>query len=152
MKRKNILYRKGIFCIIYRQENGKIIYLLLKRKLHWRGWEFPKGGVARGENLVRCVKREVKEETGFFPRKIRWHRIRGRYSYSRTLADRAHYSGQSYLLFSAEIKNKNIKIDEKEHSSYIWVDFNKALKLLTWPNQRKCLNIVHKTLTHKHKK
>ncbi|MEI7962151.1 MAG: NUDIX hydrolase, partial [archaeon] len=39
-------------------------FLLLHRVLHWKGWEFPKGGVITGESSADALKRELLEETG----------------------------------------------------------------------------------------
>ena len=139
-------YRKGVFIATYRREGEKILYLVLKRKLHWKGWEFPKGGVERGEDIKRGVRRELKEETGQKPLKIKEFRICGKYKYDREYPDRKNLNGQTYKLFSAEIKNKGIRFDRREHSSYKWLKFEKARNLLTWPNQRKCLGIVNRRL------
>ena len=38
-------YRKSVFIVVYRKTEKGILYLILKRKLHWVGWEFPKGGI-----------------------------------------------------------------------------------------------------------
>ena len=57
-------YRKAVFIVVYRKEKDKILYLILKRKLHWKGWEFPKGGTEKREKLVQTLERELKEETG----------------------------------------------------------------------------------------
>ena len=39
-----------------------------------------------------------------------------------------------------------INLDKKEHSDYIWLDFDHAFSKLTWPNQKVCLNYVNKEL------
>jgi hypothetical protein len=33
-------YRKAIFIVVYAREKNKRYYLILKRKLHWKVWEF----------------------------------------------------------------------------------------------------------------
>ena len=38
-------YRKSDFIVVYSKEKDKIKYIVLKRKLHWKGWEFPKEGM-----------------------------------------------------------------------------------------------------------
>jgi len=42
-------YRKAVFVLLYSKTKKWIEYLLLKRKLHWKGWEFPKGKIEPGE-------------------------------------------------------------------------------------------------------
>jgi len=142
-------FRKGIFVVIYKIDNNKSIdYLLLKRKLHWKGWEFSKGGIEKGETKMQTVKREVREESGINPvkGKIKKYNLKGKYFYDKnTIKDRC-CEGQTYELFSAQIKKGKIKIDKKEHSDYKWVDFRKAIKMLKWKNQKRALGVVDKSL------
>jgi len=141
-------YRKAIFCIVYAKDKEKIEYLLFKRKLHWKGWEFCKGGCESGENLKTCVAREVKEESGLKSIKIKKYSKKGKYLYSNKLEDRPGIIGQTYTLFSCEVNKGKVKLDKKsqEHSDYKWVSFDKALKILTWPNQRACLRVVNSSI------
>jgi len=144
-------FRKAVFIAVYKREKNKIYYLVLKRKLHWRGWEFPKGGLEFKEKIIDAVKREIFEETGqkILNKNIKKFKISGKYKYNKKYANRPGVSGQEYKLFCAEIKNKKILIDKKEHSSYKWAEFETALKKLTWLNQKKCLKIVDKWLKSK---
>ncbi len=150
-------YRRGVFIVVYKRNKkrqGEIDYLILKRKLHWKGWEFPKGGIEKKENIMNTIMREIKEETGQFPLKktLKKHNYSGKYKYSKKLSDREGFIGQTFSLYSAEIMGQSkrakqkIKIDKLEHSKYKWVNFEQALKKLTWPNQRKALRIVNKFL------
>jgi 8-oxo-dGTP pyrophosphatase MutT (NUDIX family) len=141
------IYRKGVFIVAYKKQNKKIYYLLLKRKLHWKGWEFPKGGIEKSESEKTAVKRELKEETNQVSNKIKPFEVSGKYKYAEEYSDRKGMIGQSYKLFSAEIKDDKISIDKREHSDFQWLDFEKAWSRLNWPNQRKCLMIVNKYLT-----
>ncbi len=141
-------YRKSLFCVIYRKKKSlfskktKLFYLILKRKLHWKGWEFPKGGIEPKETIKKAVIREIKEETSQKPFNIKSYKISGKYNYNKKFKDRPNIKGQTYKLFSAELKNKKIKIDNIEHSTYKWLPYKKALKKLTWQNQKKCLRVV----------
>ncbi|MDD5331583.1 MAG: NUDIX domain-containing protein [Candidatus Nanoarchaeia archaeon] len=138
-------YRKAIFIVTYLKDNG-IKYLIFRRKLHWRGYEFSKGGLEKNETILNGLKRELFEETGQKAVKILRFNKTGKYKYPKLLRDRPEFIGQEYSLFAAEIKNKKVKIDRKEHSGYRWLEYEKALKLLTFPNQRNCLRIVNKKL------
>ncbi len=148
---KKATYRPAVFVAIYKKQEGKIFYLVLKRKKHWKGWEFTKGGVDSGESYLQTAKRECYEESGLKPIKLMKFRQRGKYRYSKTLNDRPGYIGQTYKLFAAQVNDnlgkKQIKIDKKEHSTYRWLEFNQAFKILRWGSQKKCLKIVNNFLT-----
>jgi len=141
-------YRQAVFIVVYAKIKDKIEYLILKRKLHWIGWEFPKGGIEKGESKEKAVKRELKEETGLIPLEIKDYKYFKKYKY-RKLPDRPEYIGQTYSLFSGEVKKARIKLDPREHSNHKWVNFNKAMKLLTWTNQKRCLKKVNKFLENR---
>jgi 8-oxo-dGTP pyrophosphatase MutT (NUDIX family) len=142
-------YRRGVFVVVYRKEEDKLKYLILKRILHWRGWEFPKGGMDKKENIMDMIKREIKEETGQLPLSIKRYNLSGKYRYPHKYPDRPGVIGQTYTLYSAEIKKEKVEIDKSEHAGYKWASFNQAIKLLTHPSQRKCLRIVNQRLSGK---
>ncbi len=162
-------YRKAVFIVTYAKERhrhtpnqvglkedfnkkslqrakNKISYLILKRKLHWKGWEFPKGGINFLEGKRKAVKREVKEETGLEILKIKKFNINGKYKYDKKYPDRPKIIGQTFSLYAVEVKKGKVKIDKKEHSDYKWLEFEKAIKKLTWPNQKKCIEVVNREL------
>ncbi len=134
-------YRKAVFVVVYSRKEG-IKYLVLKRKKHWRGWEFPKGGIEEGESEEECVRREIKEEVGLRILKLNQHDYSGKYSYRKKFNDRGEFAGQTFKLFSVEVEYGKIKIDENEHSTFEWIGFEEALKRLTWKNQKESLKIV----------
>jgi len=140
MKQK---YRKSLFIVTYAKTKKGIEYLILKRKLHWKGWEFPKGGRRFYETKKKSVKRELKEETGLCAVKIKRLGFSGKFKYDKEYPDRKGFKGQSYSLYSAEVRKGKIKLDEREHFDYQWLSFNKATQKLKWQNQKKCLKIVN---------
>jgi len=139
-------FRKAVFIVTYARTKKGIEYLILKRKLHWKGWEFPKGGLNFFETKKGGVKRELREETGLIPIKIKKFKVNGKYKYNKKFSDRKGILGQAYSLYSVEVKKKKVKLDRKEHCDFKWLSFEKAKKKLTWANQRKCLAIVEKWL------
>jgi len=142
-------YRKGVFAVTYIIENNKPKYLILKRKLHWAGWEFPKGGIEKFETKKHAVKREIKEEANLKILKIKNFKESGKYKYKKILQDRKNIIGQTYFLFAVEVEKKKVKLDKLEHSGYKWLDLKDAAKILTWPNQRECLKKVNSNLISK---
>jgi len=146
-------YRKAIFAPTYsKSDDGKIEYIILKRKKHWHGWEFCKGKIEKGETKLQAVKRETIEETGLKPMHIKRFNVKGLFRYKKRLKDRPEIIGQTYTLYSVKVKkplNNKIKVDTKEHYLGKWVTFEKAVKILSWQDQKRCLKIVDKWLKDK---
>jgi len=144
-------YRQAIFILTYAKIKKGIEYLILKRKLHWQGWEFPKGAIKFFETKRCAVERELLEETGLIPIRIKNFDYSGRYDYKKMLPDRSGIKGQTFSLYAVEIKKAKVRLGV-EHSDYKWVGFKKALKMLKWSNQKKSLEIVEKWLKNSQKK
>jgi tRNA nucleotidyltransferase (CCA-adding enzyme) len=136
--------RPSVFIVTYYlDKKNSPRYLIQKRKKHWKGWEFPKGGIEKLETKKQAVKRELKEETGLDPIKIKNHHKKGIWLYEEELKDRPGIKGQKWHLFSVEVKKEKLKIDKKEHYSEKWTTYNKAMKTLTHKNQKDCLKLVN---------
>ena len=136
-------FRKAVFIVVYSKHNSRIRYLILKRKLHWKGWEFPKGGVKLAETKRMAVKREMKEETGLKILNMKKFNFSGKYKYDKKYPNRGRFTGQTFYLYAVKTRGKDARLDKLEHSDFKWVDFNEAMKKITWENQRKSLNIVN---------
>lgn len=151
-KKKKDKYRRAIFGVTYYiTPEKKIEYIILKRKKHWKGWEFPKGKIEKFETKKMAAKREVSEETGLKVLKVKRFKENGVYLYLKKIWDRPDKIGQTYHLFAAQVEKGDgkIKLDPLEHNGYKWVSFKEAHKMLTWPNQKKCMKIVDNWLTNK---
>jgi 8-oxo-dGTP pyrophosphatase MutT (NUDIX family) len=149
----NSKYRKGFFAVVYTiDKKNNIKYLLFKRKLHWFGWEFLKGGIEKKEKTLMAVKRELFEETGLTYLKIKKYNKTGKYYYLKEYKDRPKIKGQTYSLYSIQVEKDRVKIDKTEHKTYKWLKFKRAIKKLTWEDQKKCLKIVNQDLEKTNKK
>jgi ADP-ribose pyrophosphatase YjhB (NUDIX family) len=143
-------YRKAVFVVVYSRHNNKIEYLVLKRKLHWRGWEFPKEGIEKDEKEEYAVRRGVREETGLnITGPIKKFDIHGKYKFSKKLPDRPGFIGQTYSLYAVEVNKGKIKLDRHEHSASEWLEFKDAFNRITQKNQKGCLEVVNSFLRHK---
>lgn len=146
-------YRPAVFIVIFARGKKGVEYVLLKRHLHWKGWEFPKGGLRRGEDIDKAIAREIREETGLkIVGEIKKFNVSGKYKYDKQYPERRGFVGQTFSLFAAEVKKPflgRVKIDKREHSDYKWLGFQDALKKLTWSNQRRCLSVVEEWLKGK---
>jgi bis(5'-nucleosidyl)-tetraphosphatase len=143
MKKEIEGYREGITIVTYKIWRGKPVYLLLKRKLHWTGYELPKGGVDKGETSMLAVLRELKEETNLIPLNILNFHMNGKYLYDKKTKKERKLLGQTWSLYSANVEPGKVKLDKKEHNGYLWLPFEKAIKMLTWEDQKKCLKKVN---------
>jgi 8-oxo-dGTP pyrophosphatase MutT (NUDIX family) len=135
-------WRHAIFGVVYSVKNKKVEYLILKRKKHWKGWEFVKGKIELFETRRIALRREVKEETGQKILRVKDFYVGGIYRYKKELKDRPGIIGQTYHLFGVEVKKGKVSLDRKEHDGYKWVSFNEAEKKLTWKDQKICLKKV----------
>ena len=151
--REGKTFRPAIFVVAYSINEKNIPeFILLKRQLHWKGWEFCKGKIEKGEKQIDAVKRELKEETGISinTKDIVDHKIAGKYFYPKWFTLRPGKMGQTYHLYSVKVKKpKTITLDPLEHNGHKWVTFEKAIKLITYPNQRQSLRIVKKFIDKK---
>src|SRR3989344_2171726 len=145
-------FRKAVFIVAYAKTSRGIEYLILKRKLHWKGLEFPKGGVENNESLKEAAIREIKEETGLkIKGKVKNFNVKGKYKYKKKFSDRSRIIGQTYVLFSAKVKKNKVVLDKHEHTTWKWLNFNDAIRKLTWANQKRALKIVNESLKQKEK-
>ncbi len=151
-KKEKDKYRRAVFAVTYYITPEKNIeYIILKRKKHWKGWGFPKGKIEKFETKKTAARREVSEETGVKVLKVKRFKENGIYLYLRKIWDRPDKIGQTYHLFAVQLDKGDgkLKLDPVEHNGYKWVSFQEAQKMLTWPNQKKCIKIVNDWLTNK---
>ena len=90
-------------------------------------WEFPGGGVESGEDLIDCLKREVKDETGFLVEPLEllspiMNKVEKKYSY------------QVFLpVYVCKIISGKSNTAENEVSDHGWFTLKEALKLQFLP-------------------
>jgi len=138
-------FRKGVLVIVYKLENSEISYLLLKRKLHWIGWESVKGGIEKGESKIQAVKRELKEETNLKAEKIVDMKIRNRFFYPKYFHGWPGYVGMEYKIFAVKVSGK-VRFYRIEHSGFRWMNFKQAYAKLTFKEQKDALKKVNERL------
>jgi len=120
-----------------RKEKDKrpaIKYLLLKYNYKSQQWGFVKGNIERGESLQETVSREAEEEAGL--KKLKFLPFKQSIHYFYRRDKKIVFKKVIYLL--AEAKSKKV-ILSKEHTGYTWADYETALKMLTFKEEKKVL-------------
>jgi len=115
--------------VIFFRGKNRIEYLLLK---YPQGhWEFARGHIETGESDKEAARREIFEETGFYDLEFfpSFKKISG----WKLGSKKNTYKKVVYFL--AEVKDKKIKLSH-EHKEHIWLDYQSALKKITF-NQAK---------------
>lgn len=114
-------------------KDKEIKYLLL----HYGAghWDFPKGNIEKGEQEKETITREIKEETCIaeisfaegFKEKIK-------YFYRRE----GKLISKEVVFYLCETKEEKVKISH-EHIGYEWLNYEDALKRVTFKNSREIL-------------
>jgi len=125
-------------------DNNRENVLLIQRAAddHWPlHWEFPRGKCDKpiGENLIHCLKREVKEETGLdvIPiEKIDVHEYLADEGTRKTFC-------HNYLCMLQD-PNQSVKLS-KEHDSFKWITELGEVTLMVMPEQKKTLEKIFNT-------
>ena len=120
--------------------NAQIEYLLVKRTLKRGGfWQPVTGGVEEGETLIKCLKREIEEEVGF----KKFKRIIEKIHYFKFLDQELI----TEHVFGVEIYPKAaVLLDQREHSAFQWCNFEEAIRLMKWKNNKKALKKLNNIL------
>ncbi len=126
--------------IIFRRNNNMVEYLLLKRLPERNGfWQPVTGGMEEGETRVEALLREVMEETGI---KNTVGVIEGLYWFEFSDPNAI----QEYVYGVEVSPSEEIVLDRREHSEYRWCNFQEALQLLRWKENKDALRKLHMAL------
>jgi bis(5'-nucleosidyl)-tetraphosphatase len=128
--------------VVYREVGGRRMYLLLQNAGRW---DFPKGGMEKGESELQTVMREVEEETGLKDVKIvPGYRKVIEYFYRRE-GKNIHKQVVYLLGFTGEEK---VKISF-EHQGFGWFPYAEALERASYENSKMTLTEAERFLRRK---
>ena len=123
--------------VVVRQDDR---FLVIRELKHGQRWYLPAGRVEPGEDFFVAAKREAEEEAGLMDLKI----IAGfkelvSYFYKRDGKSIA----KEVVFFLAESQTEDIKLST-EHTEYKWMEFDKALKQVTFKTSKDVLKKADK--------
>ena len=103
-------------------------------------WDFVKGKIEQGETLHQTAVRETKEETGIsdlefvegFEEKINYN-----FQFDGELIQK------EVVFFLAKTKTHTVNVSH-EHLDYTWLDYENALKKVTYQNAKNILSKANK--------
>jgi len=131
-----MLEERSAGAILYRESLAGTLYLLLNYPSGH--WDFVKGNIEKGEMLKETVIREIEEETGITDVNfIEGFEDRVEYHYQRD----GQLVHKEVVFFLAETRTDNVKLSH-EHHGFIWLDFNSALKKLTYKTAQNMLKKI----------
>lgn len=139
VKSLHCLYEKSCGGIIFYKTRQNVKILLVKNN-NGRYWSFPKGHIEDGETEQETAVREIKEETGLDVTLVNSFREISEYCPFGKIRKRV-------VFFLARAFTDNVRIQEEEIDSYIWVDLQQARKLCSYDND---LRIIEKAETTIH--
>ncbi len=105
-------------------------------------WSYPKGHVEGEEDHYTTARRELAEETGIEEIEIDlgW-RDRTEYTFMR----RGREVPKQVFWYIASTNELNVTLSH-EHTNYLWLNFEEAESLLTFPQEKQLLRSAHSYL------
>ena len=126
--RIHCLYERSCGAVVFCRADGNLRFLLIKNRRS-ANWGFPKGHVENYETAEQTARREVREETGLRIRLLPGFSCQSEYVISGVIE-------KSVTIFLAEAQDRHITVQEAEIEDYLWVDYQKAMQLLKFDNDR----------------
>ena len=134
------LYEKSCGAVVYFLKDDEPVYMLIRNRSKNIG--FPKGHIELGENELDTAKREIFEETGL---NVKIDEL-FREFYNHNIS---FFKKKQAVYYLAEADSMNVKIPKDEILSYHIENFDEAINLLTYPNERKILKKAHSYIIEK---
>lgn len=136
-----MLREKSCGIVPFREVDGEIRYLVISSAVTKREhWEFPKGGVEKGEREIETALRELEEETGVSDVELLpGYREPIRYIYRR----QEGLVFKQVIYFIGRVGDPTVKMRPEEVKDYRWATYDEARTLLRHGNAKELLYRCH---------
>ena len=126
--------------IIFIENEQGIHYLLLNYPAGH--WDFAKGRIEEGESIREASVRETREETGITDLEF-FEDFEEKIEYNFQLEGKLIH--KQVVFFLAKTKTRDVTVSH-EHTNFIWLDYENALKKITYENARNILSKANQLL------
>ncbi|MFA5333461.1 MAG: NUDIX domain-containing protein [Candidatus Nanoarchaeia archaeon] len=130
-----------ICCLVYSISNKELNFLILHRNNWWNGWELVRGDVNESEDAFLASLRIVNEQTWLNLEKVSSVPFNYSYEYLKDL----EMKKADVSCFAAKSEELMINLSP-EHNYYKWVDYETAMKMLDFAEQKKFLEFFKKII------
>ncbi|MFA5303976.1 MAG: NUDIX domain-containing protein [Candidatus Nanoarchaeia archaeon] len=130
-----------ICCLVYSIVNNEPSFLILHRNNWWNGWELVRGDINEPEDAFMASLRIVNEQTWLNLAKVSPVPFNYSYEYLKGL----EVKKADVSCFAAKSEELTINLSS-EHNHYKWVDYETAMKMLDFGEQKKLLEFFRKIM------
>ncbi len=142
MSATTLPHRLSAGVVVVSLAQRKLKYLLLRA---YRNWDFPKGLVEPGEAAIDAALREVREETTLDDLSFDWGlEFMETGPYNKGKISRYYIARSKQMQVSLPV---NPDLGKPEHHEACWVDFTKALTMVT-PRLQPVVEWAHAVINH----
>ncbi|MBL7206645.1 MAG: NUDIX domain-containing protein [Candidatus Aenigmarchaeota archaeon] len=116
----------GVLGIIKHNDSFLFVRRSPKSKFEANKWGFAGGAVKFTENPIDALKREIMEEVGL---EIDNHKLFNIYNGVFDSNDNKTKRHSILITFICDVKNREVKLNEKEHSEFKWTNLDEMKEL-----------------------
>lgn len=145
-------FEKSVGGVVYRMQNGKILYLLLRYR-SWQ-WDFPKGHIEKGESEQQTLRREISEETGiseisilpgFRKKSLYFYKAKGNEKKERLESGRGINIFKLAVFYCVKSQIEEVRIDF-ENKDFAWLSFEEAYRQVGNDDSRRILKFANQAI------
>jgi putative (di)nucleoside polyphosphate hydrolase len=118
------MYRPNISCIVFREKHPhEREYLIVRKPREHNAWQFPQGGVDKGEEIEEAARRELKEELGTNKFLLLKKSSRVYFYKFPSGKTKEGYQRQKQMYYWTRFtgEDQDIKLNSEELAEYAWV-------------------------------